>query len=126
MNLTLRPHSVHTFAISKLLYKCNTIDPRVEDLECFSSTAKSFIHADLLFRPCELVLYRNIKDGGLGLSHVQYRARAALITTFLQTAIRPEFQRNVYHNTLYRVYVLGEHIQAPQTPLTSRATSFPL
>ena len=67
----------------------------------------------------------NIEDGGLGVSHVQYRARAALIITFLQTAIKPEFQRNFYHNTLYRVNILGEQIQAPQIPPNFQGNFFP-
>ena len=48
MCLNMRPHSVNNYAFSKLLYKCNTINPRVEDENFFSKTAKSFIYADLL------------------------------------------------------------------------------
>ena len=123
--VTILPTHYDPYAFSKLLYKCNAIDPRVEDLRCFTSTAESFIYADLLEQPCKLTLYRNIEDGGLGLSHVQYRARAALIMTFLQTAIIPEFQRSGFHNTLYRVYILGEQIQAPQIPPSFQDCFFP-
>ena len=52
MSLTLRAHSVNTYAFSKLLFRSNTIDLRAEDLNMFKSCAKSFIYADLLDKPC--------------------------------------------------------------------------
>ena len=111
MSLNLRSHSVNNYAFSKLLYKCKTIHPRVEDENFFLITAKSFIYADLLQKPNKHVLHRETKDGGLGLICISSRAKAALITTFLQTAINPNFIRNHYHNLLYRHFVLKE-----QTP----------
>jgi hypothetical protein len=71
------------------------------------------MYADLLEKPEELVLYRATADGGLGLFNMQCRAKAALISTFLQTAINDKFARNNYHNILYRHYVLGEPMAAP-------------
>ena len=111
MSLNMRPHSVNNYAFSKLLYKCNTIHPRVEDENFFCMTAKSFIYADFLKMPNKHVLYREIIDGGLGLICISCRAKAALITTFLQTAINQKFIRNPYPNLLYRHFVLEE-----QTP----------
>ena len=64
MALNLRPHSVNTYAISKLMYKCNTIDPRIGDIKIFNKTVKSFIYADLLEKPDKLTLYRDIESGG--------------------------------------------------------------
>ena len=78
--------------------------------------AKSFIYADLLEKPNEITLYRDIKDGGLGLYHIQNRAQASLIATFLQTAYNPTFLRNNYHNALFRYHVLNEPINAPHLP----------
>ena len=78
MDLTMRSHSVNTFAFSKLLYRCNTIDLHIQDLDIFKSCAKSFIYADLLPKPCELTLYRPIEEGGLGLINFKCRAKAAL------------------------------------------------
>ena len=63
MPLTMRSHSCNTYAFSKLLYKCNSIDLRVADFDMFKSSAKSFIYADLLAKPCELVLFRSPKEG---------------------------------------------------------------
>ena len=111
MPLNLRSHSVNTYAISKLMYKCNTIDLRIGDIKVFNKTVKAFIYIDLLEKPDELTLYRDIEDGGLGLMNIQIRAKAALISTYLQTAINPNFIRNHYHNLLYRYFVLKE-----QTP----------
>ena len=82
----------------------------------FNKTAKSFLYTDLLEKPDELVLYRNIEDGGLGFLNIQVRAKAALISTFLQTAINPNFTRNFYHNYLYRHYILGENFPKQEIP----------
>ena len=91
MSLILRPHSVNCYAFSKLLYRCNIVDPRSKDLQAFTSAAKSFVYLGLLCKPNETVLYRETKDGSLGLLHIQYRAKAALLSTFLQTAINLNF-----------------------------------
>ena len=125
MALNLRPHSVNCFAFSKLQYRFNVIDPRVADINYFQSQAKSFIYADMLEKPEEKVLYRDVVDGGLGLYHIQCRAKAALAATFLQTAVNPNFQQNAYHNTLYRRYVLGESLPAPSIPPHFRGDFFP-
>ena len=83
MSLILRSHSVNCYAYSKLLYRCNIVDPRSEDLQAFTSAAKSFVCLGLLCKPKENVLYRETKDGGLGLLHIQCRAKAALLSTFI-------------------------------------------
>ena len=124
MELNLRPHSINCYALSKLQYRFNVIDPRVSDTKYFLSQSKSFIYADLLEAPEEKILHRDVSDGGLGLFHITSRAKAALISTFLQTAVNPNFQRDQYHNTLYRRYVLEEDIPAPAIPPHFRGTFF--
>ena len=116
MSLTLRPHSTNLYAFSKILYKCNTIAPRVSDLQHFNSAAKKFIYADLLIKPTELILFRDINQGGLGLTCIKMKARAALISTFLETAINPKFIRNNYHNCLYRCRILSERAPDLKAP----------
>ena len=116
MALNLRPHSINCYALSKLQYRFNVIDPRVSDNKSFLSQSKAFLYADLLEKPEELILYRDVGDGGLGMYHIQSRAAAALTSTFLQTALNPNFKRNHYHNTLYCHYVLGESLSAPPIP----------
>ena len=125
MPLNLRPHSVNVYAFSKLMYRCNTIDLRIEDIKTFNKTVKSFIYTDLLEKPCELILYRDIDTGGLGLIHIQTRAKAALISTFLQTAVNPKFIRNSYHNYLYRHFIMGENFPKPDIPPNFAGDFFP-
>ena len=125
MMLNLRPHSVNTYAISKLMYRCNTIDLRVADINAFNKTIKAFLYADMIESPGELTLHRDIEDGGLGMIHIQTRARAALMTTFLQTAIGRKFTRNHYHNCLYQYYVLEERIARPEIPPNFTGDFFP-
>ena len=84
MPMNLQAHSVNCFAYSKLYYRCNVIDPRVEDVKYFTSQAKSFIYADMLEKPQEEALYRGVGEGGLGLYNIKQRALAALIFTFLE------------------------------------------
>ena len=69
MPLTMISHSCNTYAFRKLLYKCNSIDLRIGDFDMFKSSAKSFIYADLLAKPCDTVLFRSPKNRGLGLVH---------------------------------------------------------
>ena len=108
-----------------LMYRCNTIDLRIVDIYAFNKTIKSFLYADMIESPDELTLHRNVEDGGLGLLHIQTRARAALLSTFLQTAIRKKFTRNHYHNYLYQYYVLGESVPRPEIPPNFTGDFFP-
>ena len=59
-------------------------------------------------KPGELLLYRPVEEGGLGLHHVKSKALAGLIVTFLQTAANPLFQQSLYHNLLYRRHCLDD------------------
>ena len=66
----------------------------------------------------ELVLFRPISYGGLGLmSNSKYKALALVIRTFLETAANTKFRRNVYHEQLYIYQVLQENdIPGPGFP----------
>ena len=44
------------------------------------------------------------------------RAKAAMISTFIETAINPKFIRNNYHNQLFRCHVLIEQGPALKAP----------
>ena len=126
MSLTLRPYSVNLYAFSKLLYRCNSIDLRISDVKLFSKTAESFRYADLLEKPSQLALFREIEQGGLGLLCIQTRATAALISTFLQTAVNPKFDRNHYHNILYRRFVLDNITSVIKIPPYFMGGFFPI
>ena len=47
---------------------------------------------------------------------MKIRDMAAMISTFLETAINPRFIRNHFHNQLYRCQVLNERAPALKTP----------
>ena len=105
MPLNLRFDSVNTYGIRKLMYRCNIIDPRVENIAFFISISKSFMYGGLLEKPEQITLYRETQCGGLDFVHIECQAKAALIMTFLQTAINPNFQSNNFIQTLYLHYV---------------------
>ena len=106
MTLTQRPWSLNNYALSKLWYKCNCIDMRAMDISFITSKVKAWLYADQLEKPEEIVLYRPASYGGLGLHHVQLKAQAMLIRSFLETATNPNFLHSLYHNSLYRFHVL--------------------
>ena len=108
MPLTMRPHSVNTFALSRVWFKCSCINLRVQDMNTITSQVKSWIYQDCLEKPSELILYRNKTQGGLGLLNVKMRSMALLIRSFLETAAHPSFNHSLYHEVLFRYHVLGE------------------
>ena len=64
-------------------------------------------------------------EGGLGLFHIKHRALAALIITFLQTAINPNFRRKYYHESLFNNYVLGVSQPSLKIPIYFMGKFFP-
>ena len=63
----------------------------------------------MFLKPSEVILYREVGQGGLGLIHIESRCKAKLITVFLQTATNPRFMESLLHNHLYRYHILEEH-----------------
>ena len=108
MPLTQRSHSVNTYCFSKVWFKSASIDLRVLDISSITSAAKSWIYADQLEKPEELILYRCRVKGGLNLYNVKLRALAELMKSFLDTANNPKFKSNLYHRALYRWHVEGD------------------
>ena len=94
MPLTSRPHSLNSYCLSKVLYRCSSINLRVGDLTKINSQMKSWMYADQLEKPEEMVLFRSRKCGGLGLVNLQYKALSLLIRNFLESAVNPNFQDN--------------------------------
>ena len=62
----------------------------------------------MLLKPPEMMMYRPVELGGLGVHNVKVRATAMLIHTFLAQAISPRFPTNHYLNSLYRWHVLDD------------------
>ena len=91
MPLTQRGHSVNTYCLSKIWFKSASVDMRVLDITKITSLVKSWIYADQLEKPEELVLYRSRKHGGLNVYNVKLRAMAELIKSFMDTAVNSKF-----------------------------------
>jgi hypothetical protein len=108
MPLVCRPFSVNSYALSRIWFRTHSVDLRAGDISVMESQCKSYIYQDMLEKPNELVLYRKVENGGLGLHSIKCKALASLIATFLQTAANPRFQQSLYHNCLYRYYCLEE------------------
>ena len=108
MPLTQRAFSANCYALSKVWFKCNVINLRIQDHGAITSQIKSWMYQDLLIKPSELVLFRSTRVGGLGLINVMIRALALLIRSFLETAVNPRFRHSLFHEHLYRYHVMGE------------------
>ena len=125
MPLTMRPHSLNCYAYSKLWLKCFTMDLRAADFSLIMRQSKSWLYADLLEKPEELALFRKPEDGGLGLLHVQQRALACQISSFLETACSLKFTRNQFHEALFRSHVLGDISENIDIPPYFKGDFFP-
>ena len=108
MPLILRPHTINCFGLSKMWFKCSSINLREQDITYINGQVKSWLYQDCLEKPCELTLYRNTNDGGLGLLNMKIRSLALLIKSFLETAIDEKYKRSLYHEILFRYHVAGE------------------
>jgi hypothetical protein len=106
MPLTQRPWSINSYALSKVWYECNSVHLRLADISSITSKVKSWLYADQFEKPEELILYRPSTHGGLGMHHVEVKALAILIRSFLETAVNPKFLHNLYHSSLYKCHVL--------------------
>ena len=125
MPLTMRPYSINCYAFSKLWHKCCTIDLMVMDIKAINKQVKGWLYADMLEKPEELAMFRQPRDGGLGLYHVQLRALANQVNCFLETACNPLFMRNMLHQALFQYYILDEDIPKPDIPPYFRGEFFP-
>ena len=64
----------------------------------------------MLLKPEEIVLYRPVQSGGLGLINIKAKALAGLIRSFLETACMPKYNQSLYHQLLFRYHVVGEEL----------------
>ena len=87
MPLVSRPFSLNTYCLSKLWFRTSTVDMRVGDIKAITIKVKSYCYQDLYQKPSEVLLFRGVEEGGLGLHHIQSKALANLISTFTQTEI---------------------------------------
>ena len=108
MALTMRPGSVNNFALSKVWFRCGSVDLRESDISAINSSVKSWMYADLWQKPSEVVMCRPQSYGGLGVYSVKYKAQALLTRTFLETAVIPKFRHSLLHSIMFRFHVLGD------------------
>ena len=116
MPLTLRPFSANTFALSKIWFRSSTVNLREGDLTAINSSIKKWLYADLLLKPEELLLYRPVYHGGLGLTSVKLKSIAFFLRTFLELAANQKYLQSQYLNLLYRYHVLDEDVVCPPLP----------
>ena len=127
LQLTSRPWSLNTFCLPKLWYRTGCIDLRVGDSATITTTIKGWLFQDMLEKPQEMVTFRQLELGGLGLHCVRSRAMAMLIHTFIQQAVSPEFKVNQYYENLYKWHVEDNRdFPCPGKPPYYSATFFNL
>ena len=71
MDISFRPWSLNTFALTKVWFKCHTAALHVCDISSVTSKVKSWLFQDQLEKPAEMVLHR-IDMRGLGLHSVKF------------------------------------------------------
>ena len=108
MPLISRPFSLNTYCSSKIWFRTGSVDLRACDVAAISSKLKSYCYQDILQKPSEVTLYRRIEDGGLGLHHVQSKAQANLISSFMQTAANKNFRSSLLHSWMFRFHIEGD------------------
>ena len=108
MPLSQRPWSLNNYALSKVYYRCNSVDLRVKDISAITGKIKAWLFMDQFEKPEDIVVYRPISCGGLGLDHVKLKAQSRLITSFLETASNPKFIHSLYHEALLKYHVLED------------------
>ena len=106
--LICRPHTTNCYVSSKINYRSSVINLRAQDIQGIQSAVKQWICQNLLLRPPESLLFRELEQGGLGLVNTGARCQANLIKTFIQQSHPGSKFLNNYLNTLYRCYVTGE------------------
>ena len=117
MPLSQRSQSLNMYCLIKVWCKCPSIELRVSDLTKISSLIKSWLFQDQLEKPEDHVLYRSRTQGGLSLTNVKVKALSLLIKTFLETALSDKFQKNLFHEAIFRWHVLKERdLVKPKLP----------
>ena len=116
MPLSQRPYSINTYALSKIWFRSASVNLREMDFKSINSSIKQWLYADVLLKPEEFVLFRQVDDGGLGLTSVKHKALAMLIRNFIDLAYNPKYLNSLFLNLIYKKHVLGEDITCPAIP----------
>ena len=116
MPLISRPFSANCYIFNKIWYKCHTVNLREGDYNAVNSSVKKWLYSDLLIKPEVCVLYRDHKEGGLGMNNVRNKSRACFTRTFLELAANPAYNQSLFLSSLFRYYVLKDAIPPPRLP----------
>ena len=108
--LVCRPHALNCFIMSKITYKASVINLRSQDLHAIAAAAKRWACQHLLIKPPEVLLYRKVEEGGLGLMHTEARCQAYLTKNFVEQGHIQSKNPSLYLQALYRKFVLHECI----------------
>ena len=108
MPLTMRPASINAFCLSKVWFRCGSVNLRASDLKNITSRIKSWLFADQLEAPEEHILHRPREAGGLGLENVKYKAMSVLMKSFLETSTNPRYMSNQYHTAIFKHHIEGD------------------
>ena len=100
--LTYRPWSLNTYCLPKLWYRTACLDLRVGDRSAITSNVKSRLYQDMLVKPQEMVMYRQVELMGVSVINVQNKAMTMLISSCFGTGDLSMLPTNIYHNLLYR------------------------
>ena len=90
------------------------IDLRAGDIRKMTSAVKSWIYQPELIKPQEALLYRDVKDGGLGLFNISARAKANLLVSFCKSALGYKCLLNPVPHNIYRFIVMEDYIKNPR------------
>ena len=101
MPLSMRPSSVNSFVLSKVWFRCGSVDLSVANVNAINSSVKSWLYGDMLEKLSQMVMCRPTSHGGLGVHSVKFRAQASLIRTFMETAAHPQFRHSLLHTHMF-------------------------
>ena len=116
MPFTARPFSANSFSLSKVWFRCHTVNIRQSDINSIHSSVKRWLYADMIIKPEEKVLFRSVKLGGLGLVHAKFKAQACFLKTFFDLSANPKYIPSLFQTTVFRAYVLKENENYPALP----------
>ena len=106
--LVCRPYTANTFVMSKISYRSSVVNLRLADTNKIQAMVKQWITQHLLLKPPEVLLFREVEEGGLALVNTAARCTANLLKNFVEQAHPLSHYPNVYLNSLYRSYVTEE------------------
>ena len=64
----------HQYCLSKVFFRTHSVYLRIMEVTKITSTVKSWLYADQLLKPEEIVMYRPALYVGLGVLNVKFKA----------------------------------------------------